>query len=259
MPDYSAIDDSSLLGYVFYPGDIVTPCPENAFDLSVPVGDGVQVACRCYAPDRGWPVILYFHGNGEMVSDYDRIAPFFTRQRLNLVVADYRGYGASTGEPTLQAVAQECHLVLSLVRDELRGRGFADELWVMGRSLGSISAIELGYRGDPAIRGLIIESGFECIVSVLRHLDLPVPPFDSWIDRIEASCRDMARAIRLPVLIIHGEDDQLVPLAEAKRLYDDLTSEKKELVVIPDADHNSIFFADTERYFAAIRTFVHSG
>ena len=256
MPDYSAIDDSSLLEYVFYPGQASTPCPENAFDLSVPVEDEVQVFCRAYAPDKTWPTILYFHGNGEVVSDYDTIAPLFIRQGLNLVVADYRGYGASSGMPTLQAVAYDCHRILAFVKEELGRRAFRDDLWVMGRSLGSISAIELGYRDNAAIRGLIIESGFECIVSILRHLDLPVPPFDTWIDRIEVECRAMVRAIRLPVLVIHGEEDQLVPLREAERLYEDLASQEKEMVVISGADHNTILFAQMGRYFDAIRKFV---
>ena len=129
----------------------------------------------------------------------------------------------------------------------------------MGRSLGSISAIELGFRDGPAIRGLIIESGFACITSILRHLDLPLPRGDASIERIEAECREMVRAISLPVLIIHGAEDSLVPLNEAEALYEGLGSEKKELLVIPGADHNSILFTQQERYFSAIRRFVSGG
>jgi hypothetical protein len=259
MTDYSVIDQSSLLPYIFYPRDDRTPCPDRAFDFAVTVEEGVEVFCRAYLADRSRPSILYFHGNGEVASDYDPIAPLFEKEAINLLVAEYRGYGMSSGRPTLTALARDCHRILASARGELRSRGFHDRPWVMGRSLGSISALELGFRDGSAVPGLIIESGFMCITSILRHLDLPLPRTDASIRRVEVECREMVRAISLPVLIIHGAEDSLVPLGEAEDLYEGLRSEKKELVVIPGADHNSLLFTQRERYFGAIRRFVSGG
>ena len=96
MPDYSLADNPSTLRFIFYPREDVTPCPENAFDLLVPVGSEVSIACRFHVGHREWPWILFFHGNGEVVSDYDEVASVYHEKKLNLAVADYRGYGASS-------------------------------------------------------------------------------------------------------------------------------------------------------------------
>ena len=88
MPDYAQVDNPSTLRFIFYPRKSTTPCPENAFDVPIPVGSNVSITCRFYKGLAEWPWILFFHGNGEVVSDYDDIAPLYHRKKLNLVVAD---------------------------------------------------------------------------------------------------------------------------------------------------------------------------
>jgi len=135
MADYSLIDRSSAIRYIFYSPQDFTECPENAFDLLVPVDDGVSVQCRFYGGDASRPWIMFFHGNGEVVSDYDEIAPFYHKKGLNIVVADYRGYGVSGGFPTLTALVRDAHVLFRSVADELAKIGSTRHLWVMGRSL----------------------------------------------------------------------------------------------------------------------------
>src|SRR5512135_2950036 len=257
MPDYTRVDDSHLLNYIFYPRPDFTRAPKNAFDLFVAVETGVDVSCRFYVGDENWPLILYFHGNGEVVSDYDHIAPLYNQRELNLVVADYRGYGASGGSPTLTAISRDCHLIFAAVKEEISTRKFKGGLWIMGRSLGSISAIELAYRWKEDFRALIVESGFVSILPVMKHLGLSLPT-DSDADEILEEALAMVRAIKLPALIIHGEDDTLVPVEEARRFYDNLGSTEKRLLIIPGADHNDIMFTGIDQYFEAIKNFIAS-
>src|SRR3972149_5801045 len=193
VPDYSALDQPSILMYVFYPRKHSTPCPENAFDLSVPVGDHVSITCRFYVGDRQWPWILFFHGNGEIVNDYDEIAPFYHQRRLNLGVADYRGYGTSGGVPTLTHLSRDAQTIFEAVKKELIRRSFSDSLWIMGRSLGSISALELAYRYPENIRGLIIESGFCSAARIVAHLGIPASGID--LRKIDRECVEMIRKI----------------------------------------------------------------
>jgi pimeloyl-ACP methyl ester carboxylesterase len=254
VPDYSLIDQPSILMYVFYPRKDSTLCPENAFDLSVPVDKDVSIWCRFYVGDQKGPSVLFFHGNGEVVSDYDGIAPLYNRFGLNLIVADYRGYGESDGIPTLTDLAQDAHALFGEIGNELSKRGFRSDLWIMGRSLGSISALELGARHQDAIRGLIIESGFPCVVRIIRHLGIPAHGFP--LERIDQECLEMIQGISIPTLIIHGENDSLVPLKEAEDLYEHLGTQEKELVVIPSAGHNDIMFVGFKRYFEAIQQFI---
>ena len=146
MPDYSAIDHSSILTYVFYPRDTFSTCPRWGFDHFVPVAEDISVHCRFYKEHDNWPWVLHFHGNGEVVSDYDEISIFYLKYGINLIVADYRGYGKSTGDPTLTDISRDAHIVYDSVKKELVKRGFQSGLWIMGRSLGSIPALEIAHR-----------------------------------------------------------------------------------------------------------------
>ncbi len=252
--DYSLIDQPILLQFIFYPRKDLTPCPKNGFDLSVEVQGGASIGCRFYMGHREWPWILFFHGNGEVVSDYNEISPFYHQREINLVVADYRSYGASTGAPTLTHLAQDAHAIYKQVREELSRRNLPRDLWVMGRSLGSISALELAYHYQQEMKGLIVESGFPSVVRIMFHLG--VPALGMGLEKIDQEWIERIKKIFLPALIIHGELDSLVPLQNAKDIYQYLGTKDKKLLVIPSATHNDIMLVGFKDYFKAIQEFV---
>lgn len=254
MIDYSSLDQPFLLQFIFYPRKDFTPCPKNAFDLSVAVGDNVSISCRFYTGHREWPWILYFHGNGEVVGDYDEISPFYHQKKMNLVVADYRGYGVSGGTPTLTDLVQDAHVIFHGVREQLSRRKLRKDLWVMGRSLGSIAAFELASRRQEEMKGLIIESGFPSVVRIMFHLGVPAQVMG--LEKIDQESLERLKKIFLPTLIIHGDQDSLVPLENAKAIYQHLGAQEKELLVIPSATHNDIMIVGFKDYFSAIQQFI---
>jgi uncharacterized protein len=254
MADYSQIDQSPLISFLFYPRKDFTPCPQGAFDLSVPVDAGVSISIRFYGKNKDWPWILYFHGNGEVVSDYDDIAPLYQRTGVNLVVADYRGYGASDGFPNFSHLISDGRKVFEKVFEEIEKRRPKGGLWVMGRSMGSIVALDLAYQFSYKMQGMIIESGFASVTRLIIHLNLPARGID--LESIEQERIGLIRNISVPTLIIHGENDNLVPLQEAKDLFAYLGANQKELVIIPKADHNSIMAHGLQKYFESIKNFV---
>ena len=254
MIDYSSLDQASILRYIFYPRKDFTPCPGNAFDIPVFLEDHVTIFCRSYPGRPDWPWIIYFHGNGEVVSDYDEISPFYHKRNLNLVVADYRGYGKSTGVPTLGNLVQDAHAIFDTVREELSRKGLRGDLWVMGRSLGSISALELAHQRREGIKGLIIESGFPSVVRIIIHLGIPADGID--LKKIDQGCLEMIKEIHIPSLIIHGEQDTLVPIENARDLYEHLRTKEKELLVIPSATHNDVLIVGFTDYFDALQRFI---
>lgn len=256
MPDYSELDKSPLVGFLFYPRADFSPCPQGAFDFFVPVEQGISVSCRFYLGNEGWPWILYFHGNGEVVSDYDGIAPLYHGQEINLVVADFRGYGSSGGSPNFTSLVQDGSPVLEAVKKEIAQKGFQRDLWVMGRSMGSVSALELADRHPDQIKGLVVESGFASVTRLIKHLGLPSRGIQ--LEPLEQERINRIRKISVPTLIIHGEQDNLVPLQEAKDLYALLGATQKKLVIIPEADHNNIMFAGLDIYLEAIRSFIEA-
>ena len=254
MIDYSPLDQPSILRYIFYPRKDFTLCPENAFDISVLVADQASISCRFYMGHHQWPWILFFHGNGEVVSDYDEISPLYHQRNLNLVVADYRGYGASSGIPTLTGLVHDCHVILKEVQEELSRRTLRKDLWIMGRSLGSISALELAHKYQDVIKGFIIESGFPSVVRIIIHLGIPADGID--LKKIDQGCLEMIKEIHIPSLIIHGEQDTLVPIENARDLYEHLGTKEKELVVIPSATHNDVLIVGFTDYFDALQRFI---
>jgi alpha-beta hydrolase superfamily lysophospholipase len=254
MPDYALLDNTDTMMYIFYPRNDSTPCPKDAFDLAIPVDAQVSITCRFYARDPQGSWILFFHGNGEVVSDYDDIAPLYHQRGLNLIVADYRGYGTSGGSPTLTHLVQDSHVLIQGAREELARRGWRKDLWIMGRSLGSISSLELTYHHQDHLRGLIIESGFPSVVSIIKHLGIPAEGVD--LEGIHRECLRRIEKMTLPSLIIHGEADTLVPLSEARTIYEHLGSKEKNLLVIPRAGHNDLLYVGLREYFDALGKFV---
>ena len=84
--DYSALDTPEILSFIFYPRGDYTRTPTNASDHSIPVDNDASISCRFYTHSQGSPSIIYFHGNGEVVSDYDYIAPMYSELGINLFV-----------------------------------------------------------------------------------------------------------------------------------------------------------------------------
>jgi len=251
---YSILDRPEILQFTFYLRKEDRSGPPNSIDHFVPVGDGVTISCRFYIHSPGSPSVLFFHGNGEIVNDYDAIAPFYNQIGINLFVADYRGYGASGGTPTFANTVGDAHSIFEAFLAILHNDHHTGGVFVMGRSLGSISAIELAHSYPQQIEGLIIESGFASIVRLMNYLGFPVESLG--IDDFAFPNAAKVRSITLPTLILHGEHDSLIPVAEAKDLFENAGAEKKRLVIINWADHNDIMLVGMERYFAEIKKFV---
>ena len=252
--DYSLLDDPQILQFAFYPRVDRTPPPPGATDHTVSVEDDVSILCRFYPSEPGAPTILYFHGNGEVVSDHDWIAPRYNQIGASLFVADYRGYGGSGGQSTFSNTASDAHLIFQYFMNTLNAAGHGGPAYVMGRSLGSIPAVELASNYPDKIKGLILESGFTTLGRLMRHLALPLSSPN--LDDFERAGAERIRRITVPVLLIHGEHDALIPHSEAVSFYQSVGSKNKRLLTIPKAGHNDIILVGMDQYFEAIKEFV---
>jgi len=250
--DYTLLDRQDISLTMFYPRSEWNTPPPGATDHMVPVNDEIVVSCRFYPCDKEAPSILYFHGNGEVVCDYDDLAPIYNHSRLNLFVADYRGYGASTGDPRFSTMVSDAHGIYSYLRNLLTEGQFVDRLYVMGRSLGAISALEVAAHYQDQLGGLILESGaggggWARWITASDDQAL-------W-DELQRRHLAKLQSIRLPLLTIHGEHDELIPLERALELRDLLSSEIKELLIVPGAGHNDIFSVGMQSYMEALQSF----
>src|SRR4030042_1046141 len=121
-------------------------------------GDGDRITAYWYQPLPEAPTVLMFHGNGEVITDY--LYDFhraIEKAGANFAIVDYRGYGLSSGQPSLSAILEDGRAAWAYFTQTL-GLSAA-KIIVMGRSLGSIPALELAASSGRDCRGVIIESG----------------------------------------------------------------------------------------------------
>lgn len=255
----SILDQPHVLQVMFYPRrswpglSLVS----SAHDGRVEVEPGVSLGYSLYPAGPRSPLILYFHGNGEVARDYDSIAPLYTGLGISLLVADYRGYGWSDGLPTASSLVRDAPIVFQSLGQMLKEAGseIPQRVFVMGRSLGSAAAIEVARRHQEALVGLIIESGFAHTARLLARLGVVLEGLDEAQD-VFANLAKIGQ-VRLPTLIIHGQADALIPASEGMALYEGSAApeDKKRLVLIPGAGHNDLL-AYADAYFGAICDFV---
>ncbi|MGE3065805.1 MAG: alpha/beta hydrolase [Hyphomicrobiaceae bacterium] len=191
--------------------------------------DGAKLIAWRGPPSEGQPTILYLHGNaGNLAGRADRFQRY-RRAGFGLMMLSWRGYSGSTGR------ASEAHNVADAVLafDALVTSGvLPKDIVVYGESLGSGVAIQLA--GARPVGALILDAPYTSIVDValLSYPYLPVRPL--LVDRYESD-RHIEK-VSVPVLILHGERDSVIPVRMGKALYD-LTRGEKKLVLFPDGGH----------------------
>lgn len=216
---------------------------------------GGQLACRYRPATReGALTVVHFHGNGEVVADYAGrlLEQALCAQGWGVCFAEYRGYGLSDGYPALGAMLDDTERVLDAL--ELP----AGRVVVMGRSVGSIYAVELAAR-RPDVAGLVLESGIHDVYQRLA-LRLAAEELDATDAELRAAVAAQvdqgARLARYPgaTLLLHARQDHLVGFAHAEANL--AASSAGELVAFDYGDHNSIFAVNVEAYLQALVAFV---
>jgi fermentation-respiration switch protein FrsA (DUF1100 family) len=252
--DYSILDRPEILAVLFHPrpsyGGAKLSLPSR--ELMVPVDDKIAVGACFHAGDPAGPNILFFHGNGEIVDDYNDLGPLYNQMGINFMAVDYRGYGRSNGQPSVAAMMSDCHKIFNWTVEWLQKSGHTGPLVVMGRSLGSASALELAGGRAADIDGLIIESGFAYAAPLLQLLGVSTAAIGF---REEEGFRNIDKIKRVdkPTLIIHAEFDHIIPYAEGKALYDACPAAEKSLLTISGANHNDIFARGLSPYLEAVK------
>jgi len=188
------------------------------------------------------------HGNAE---DLGWVLPSLPPLRdlgFGVFAYDYRGYGLSQGRASEQHVYADIDAAYDFLTRELRVP--AARIILYGRSLGAGAAVDLAAR--QSVGGLILESPFLTAFRVMTRI--PLFPFDRFrnVDKIGR--------VRCPVLVMHGEADEIVPLWHGQRLFERAPGPKM-FVSVPGAHHNDFMWVAGARYATALRDFeaLHRG
>jgi hypothetical protein len=257
--DYSRLDRPEILRFLFHPRPEFrsTRVPEGTEDFMIPLEPGIALGARYFSADEVGPNLLFFHGNGEIVADYDEVGRIYQGMGINFFPVDYRGYGRSSGVPTVSDMMRDCHPVLDFFLNILAGSGRNGPVIVMGRSLGSASALEVAAVHQDRVDGLIIESGFGRIEPLLELLGYSMDSLGLKEEHGFGNLEKIGR-FRKDTLIIHGEEDELIPAEEGGALYEASGAPRKRLLVVPGAGHNDLFLIGYQEYLNAVRNLAEA-
>lgn len=248
---------------IFFPGPPPAATPASVGlehrELVIPTSDGERLAAWLISPrPRGAPapgaaatVVLYSHGNAGSIEHRIEIAELLAGFGCAVLLYDYRGYGASSGEPDEAGLCTDATAVWEhLVRVE----GFEPGgIVLFGESLGGAVSIELATR--RAVRAVIVEDTFTSIPDLGAEL-YPWLPI-----RLLARTRfdSLARIGRLdvPVMVVHSPDDELVPFEHGRRLF--AAAREPKVMLETAGGHNSGGFRLREAWVARVAEFVLGG
>lgn len=179
-------------------------------------------------------IVVYLHGNAGNNADRLPIAQEMAAFFYEVLLLDYRGYGKSDGTPSEAGLYADAGAALAFARR----RGMPVILY--GESLGGAVAIDLAAR--ERIDGLVVQSSFTSLPDLAAAIWAPlgrlVSPSYVSIDKIGR--------VRAPILFVHGERDELVPLSHGRRLYE-AAHPPKRFVSVPAAGHDDVFDLATDQ------------
>ncbi|MFB2919608.1 MULTISPECIES: alpha/beta hydrolase [Aerosakkonema] len=251
------LDRPDILQVIFHPRrDYNLPSNIPAvYPVAVEVEPGVAVTGRLHPASTDSPAILYFHGNGEIAADYDELAQIYVDLGITLLVMDYRGYGSSDGKPTASNLLSDAVTVFDAVGEIFQSHYLSPkQFYVMGRSLGSAAAIEVARYAGDRLAGLIIESGFADTFALLSRFGVKIKRAEEERD----GCRNAFKLSQITTrtLIIHGQNDVLIPVEDALELHRSSAAQDKEILLISKAGHNNLMVLGMDLYFEAIQNFL---
>lgn len=249
--------ESLVNRFIYYPEPHWWATPDQlgleAEEVHLVPEPGVELHAWYISHPQPLATLLFCHGNAGNVSHRLENAHYLYLTGFQVLLFDYRGYGHSSGQPSEAGLYRDAeaaweHLV---ARADTTGAPRV----IFGRSLGGAVAVELATRlaaeGVEAVNGLIVESTFTSIHTLARLMfPLPLPDLPVRYDSLAKIGR-----ISMPLLAIHGEQDELIPYDDGLALFE-AAPEPKTWYPIPRAGHNDTYVVGGPAYFERLAAFA---
>lgn len=235
-------------GFIYHPTATFEGTPAAvglAFEnVEVSTADGVRI--------HGWHLrgprpatLLYSHGNAGNISHrISKLRALHDRLGLSILIFDYRGYGRSEGSPDETGTYADARAM----RAWLRARGWEPVVY-LGASLGAAVAVALAAEDPPA--ALVLEAPFASVQAMANA----TVPGAGWLFRTRYDAVGTIPRVRAPVLILHGDADEVVPYRQGRAVFE-AAREPKAFATIPGAHHNDLLEAGREAYWRAWTEFL---
>jgi len=216
------------------PPDRVRAGVPHAQEWRIHTEDGLDLVAWFTPPrDETQPVVLFFHGNsGNIGHRADRMVRF-ENAGWGALLMEYRGFGGNPGSPSEDGIALDARAALSALRQHDYP---ATRIVIWGESLGTAVAIRLASE-EPAA-ALVLEAPFTRMADMARmqYKFIPVEPL--LRDRFDSLGR--MPGIAMPLLVMHGDKDELIPIAMGQRLFGAATVADRQFWTAADAGHNDL-------------------
>jgi len=193
---------------------------------------------------------LWFHGNGgnngHRISE---LALAHHRTGVNIFIFDYRGYGESEGKPSEKGTYLDSRAAMEYLSS--RPDVDKDRIVFMGNSLGAALSVELALTQPPM--AMILVSPFASVRDMAK-LTLPFPPV-GWMVRNHYDNVARIRQLNVPLLVLHGDEDDLVPISQGRKLYE-AANQPKRFQTLDGAGHNNTYEVNPDQFWGTINEFL---
>ena len=246
---------------LFHPSSVVDITPA-AYGLAYEDvrfgGDSGLLLHGWHIPGPGDVIFVWFHGNGGNIQNrLEHVRLMHVHVGGSHILFDYQGYGLSHGQPSIPGIVADGRAVVQLVQE--RGWSTGKRIVFFGESLGCAVAVALAVARATEVRPevrpdrIILEAPFYSLQAMGQ---IVLPPLAFLVKDDLNSARLMAK-LTVPLLIIHGTQDQVVPFQQGRDLYE-LSPSPKQFHTIPGGGHVGLYEIDGQRYFQTIHDFVSS-
>ncbi len=221
-----------------YPVPEQPPAPLRAVPLRLPSGEGLSAwAWIVDEPAHpGRPIVLCFHGNGENLGTLlasGQLDSFMAR-KIEFLAVDYPGYGRSEGRASETSVRAAGKVALAFLRETYPER----PVIIAGWSLGAAAAMQTVATGPGGFAGIVLLSPWATLTEVGR---LHAPAFLQFFVSDRYDSRAVARGVREPVLIMHGQADTLIPVSQGFELSREFPDRGRvKFIPLPAVGHNDL-------------------
>jgi uncharacterized protein len=216
---------------IYMPWKGASPPPKGVEERAITTTDGVRLHAFYAPPPPDGPVLVWSHGNAGNITIRADVLEMLAGAGLGVLAYDYRGYGASEGRPNEQGL----YLDAEAAYDSVRAAGVpAERIVCFGESLGGGVTVELARRRPCA--AVVLLSTFTSLNEVARHHYGPL----AHVLMTRFPSLERIADVRVPLLAIHGDRDEVVPYELGERLFA-AANEPKRFVRVPGATHNDVF------------------
>jgi fermentation-respiration switch protein FrsA (DUF1100 family) len=233
---------------VFYPTRQVSATPAM-FNLPYEevsvLSDGNKLSGWFIKNPNASATILYLHGNAGNIGDRVEKLALIHSLGVNIFIIDYRGYGKSAGTPSESAIYRDAQAAY----DYLLTRQDAGKIIAYGASLGGVAAIDLATHRKLA--GLIVDSAFTSAADMSKRIYPFVPTI---VLSLKLNSIQKVKEITIPKLFIHSREDEIVPIALGRKLFETAAGPKEFLEI--KGGHNDSFVVSQDIWLAGIKRFL---